>query len=359
MFLGWVFNLINLAFVYNYFSDFPSKYKVLFWTNQALVVLMMFSFPVQGYGFITIPLSTLHTVVSGLFCYHFIRDTRSKRHLASRWFACASLIFFLISAVGPFALAPIMANGLGHTKWYYFAIYYYLHFQYNGFFTFGILSLFFNRLEKNQVSTTPAVVRRFGWILAVACVPAYFLSVLWAHPPHVFYYISAVAGVLQIIALVYLFRYFLLTKRNDRKFIPDNGSLYFVIVLSFVLKLILQLFSAHPVIAQLAYENRFYVIAYLHLVLIGVVSFYLIVWAIEEGFLQQRNKWVTVLLVAGFAGSELIMVAIPSINIIAAHSLTLIAVFSAILFAGFSGLLFKFGNLSPSTLSNQVTDVKN
>src|SRR5690606_1037694 len=97
---------------------------------------------------------------------------------ASLWHMRVALIYFLISAVGPFAIGATGAMGLAQSKWYYFSVYYYLHFQYNGFFTFGVLAALLSLLDQKGISYDAAEVRRAGWFLAVACVPAYFLSTL-------------------------------------------------------------------------------------------------------------------------------------------------------------------------------------
>jgi hypothetical protein len=144
MFLGWVFNLLCISFIHEYIGvSSQRKFLTLYVVIQFLLVGMAIAFPVQGYGLYSIAFSVFHSVAVFVFIVWFFKDGRGRSFDPAQWFAKRALIFFLIASVGPFSLGPLMANGLAQTKWYYFSIYYYLHFQYNGVFTFGVFSLFF------------------------------------------------------------------------------------------------------------------------------------------------------------------------------------------------------------------------
>src|SRR5688572_4826809 len=146
MFLGWIFNVLYIAFVTKHVDEKGDKFfLILFWALQVLNVGMLISFPLEGYGPSSIIFSTLHTIGAIVFAVRFFIKTKSIATTSS-WFAKAALLFFAISTAGPFSLGYLMSNGMGNRNWYDFSIYYYLHFQYNGFFLFGIFSLFFSQL---------------------------------------------------------------------------------------------------------------------------------------------------------------------------------------------------------------------
>ena len=194
MFLGWISNALFIAFVHNHIDTTALRpFKNIFLTIQALIVAMTISFPIQGYGFYSILFSTLHTFCFLVFAILFFRSTRNDNS-QSVWYARVSLIFFAVSTIGPFSLGYLMANGLGHTNWYYYSIYFYLHFQYNGFFLFGVFSIVLHLLEEKKVGLDPQRVRLYGKALAILCVPTYFLSVLWAKPGFSF---NAIAGIVD------------------------------------------------------------------------------------------------------------------------------------------------------------------
>ncbi len=47
----------------------------------------------------------------------------------------------VLSTLGVWSMAPLLANGLSGTEWYYWSIQFFLHFQFNGWFWFAALAL--------------------------------------------------------------------------------------------------------------------------------------------------------------------------------------------------------------------------
>ena len=317
MFLGWIFNTFYLAYVNSYLrTKWNTRYSRLFILLQILVLGMLISFPLQGYGLFSIIFSTLHTILAGVFLVLFFRDLKHKnlKGFSSVWFVKTSLLFFLLSSLGPLTLGYITANDQGQSNWYYFAVYFYLHFQYNGFFLFGVIGLFLRLLEEKNILVAKAKVIQAGALMAIACVPAYFLSVLWANPGWIFTAIGFVAACLQIFSLVLFIK---IISRNrtpiQTAFNPFSVFMMRLILAAFTVKVVLQLLSVYPEVARLAYQFRSYVIAYLHLVLLGIISLFLLVWYGEKGFINLTNtKPAFILFVVGLAGMELLLIAAPS-----------------------------------------------
>jgi hypothetical protein len=136
MFLGWVFNVLVIGFVINNVPEGQQRaFRNIFMVLQVLVIGMLISFPLQGYGFFSILFSTLHTIVAIVFVIKFLKRVKHTNTM-SVWYARMALAFFIISTAGPFSLGYLMSAGFGQTQWYYFSIYFYLHFQYNGFLMF-------------------------------------------------------------------------------------------------------------------------------------------------------------------------------------------------------------------------------
>jgi hypothetical protein len=111
-----------------------------------------------------------------------------------------------------------------------------------------------------------------------------------------------------------------------------------IILLALSVKLTLQLVSAVPQVAQLAYSLRPVVISYLHLVVIGVITLSLFVWFLEMKMVSPRiAKFALGLFLSGFIGSELCLVMTPwwgriTGNVIS--SATAVFCFSVFLVAG-------------------------
>lgn len=321
-FLGWIFNALFAALLYAYLPGRFGRYKILFVLLQLAVLGMLFTFPFQGYAAASIVFSTLHIFLSYWFAIKFWIDTSAKNVgelpfslLFVRW----GLVFMVISSLGPFALGVIMAKGLGGTNLYQLAIYFYLHFQYDGWFTFAVLGLFFRLLEHNRIGFNKKGATVFLWLMVLACIPAYTLSALWTQPHTSIYVIAGIAAVLQVIAIAYLFYTIKKQKAEMQQlFHPKVWWLLKFSFAAFVIKIILQLISAFPIIADLAYQVRNFTIGYLHIVFLGFISVFLIAWFIQQQLLQYTKTTRTgiILFITGFVVSELIIFLQPGLPLL-------------------------------------------
>lgn len=316
MFLGWVFNTLAVNAVVQFLPDVPVKrYTNIIWLLNALVLGMLISFPLQGYGVYSIIISTLHTVVAVVFIVHFFRATRHAV-LPEVQYMKVAFTFFMLSAAGPFALGALMANGLGQTPAYHLAVYYYLHFQYNGVFMFGALALFYRLLRQKEVVIQEMLAQRGKILLIISCLLTYALSALWLQPSVVVYALGLVGALLQIVAFVFIYRSIDSGKANVLQRFSKPARIFFLLaVFALIVKLLLQLVSVVPVVAQLAFEVRFYVIAYLHLVLIDVVSFFLLGWYHEQEYLKKVPRTILYLLILAFVASETAMILVGVIDL--------------------------------------------
>jgi hypothetical protein len=313
-FLGWVFNALFVCLLYAYIPAKVKRYRVLFWLLQVTVVGMLISFPLQGYAAVSITFSTLHIFLSYGFAYLFLKDVRKEsqaheKHRLSLSFARWSLFFMVLSSLGPYALGVVMARGLAGTPLYQLSIYFYLHFQYDGWFTFAVFGLFFWWLEKHKLAFSHTKGRYFLWMMVTACMPAYAISTLWTHPPVWVYLVAAFAALLQMIALVIFLR-IMIPLRKQLKIVLGKGVLYLVLfaAMAFVLKTFMQFFSTLPAIADLGFTVRNFTIGYLHLIFLGLVTVFLVAYFSRQGFLHLHNQLSKVgigLLLFGFAGSEI------------------------------------------------------
>lgn len=359
MFLGWVFNVLFLAFTQFLLPETRRRrYLRFFLFLQIPVAAMMISFPIQGYGLYSIIFSTVHTLAVMIFIPVFFQDTRKDKRI-SVWFARIAWLFFFISTAGPFSLGYLMANGMGQSVWYNVSIYYYLHFQYNGFFTFGVFSLLFEWIERRQIPFRVDLARRFGGWMAFACLPAFALSVLFAKPPVVLNVIGAIAAVIQLIALLFLLR-ILWNIRHPlmEELDPYVRRLLVLAGTAFAMKCLIQLVSAEPTIAVMAYSMRPVVIAYLHLVLVGVIALFLLAWLFQQRLLRpDPAKAGVAALLVGFAGSELCLVFSPWWPGIAGVSMAIwIFGLSVLMWVGIVAILLAFNKHALPSPAMATTD---
>lgn len=344
MFLGWIFNALTVALVFHFIAQAEQrKYTLLLIAINALLAGMLVAFPLQGYGFFSITLTTLHTMLIVIFIFWFFRDTSALRVREPVLLARMSLVFFVISALGPFILGLLAAKGLGHSVWYNLAVYYYLHFQYNGVFTFGVFSLFYQMLHEKGIAVDDRAAKKFRVLLGVACIPAYGLSTLWTNPGSLIYGIAWMAGLLQVSALVFFIRSIRNSVKQFASLSANTRILFRVAFIAFVLKLVLQLLSALPAVARLAYEVRPFVMTYLHLVLISMVSFFLLAWYHQQRFILIKRLTLG-LLITGFTGSELTLLLQGAVVLNYHQAVQVVATF--ILVTGIGILVAGFGDNS-------------
>ena len=189
-FSGWVSQVLMAlmwAFLYKYlYADSLKKYKWLLIANLASAYGMLCSFILAGYGIISILFATLSILVSWSFAVIFWIDlNKIKVKIISVYWFKAALLFSIFSSFGAFFPFIYDANKIQHPNWFLASNYYFLHFQYNGWFFFGCMGLLNEQLKG---SLSLSLQRIVFWLFALSCIPAYFLSALWLPIPAGFIY---------------------------------------------------------------------------------------------------------------------------------------------------------------------------
>lgn len=249
------------------------KYNWLLWANLLTAWGMLLTFPWEGYGIISIIFSTLSIFASYAFAIVYWRDLNRlpEPRISHNWFK-AALLWNVISSAGPFFLAYMLATHTMHEHWYLGAIYYFLHFQYNGWFFFACSGLLYGNNQKIGASA-----KRIFWLFAIACAPAYLLSILWAHLPSGAFTLTCIAAAMQLVAWAML-----LTEAAKKRIAaiesvqPTVRVLLIFAAIAGSVKFLLQTGSLHPDLAKLAFGFRPIVIGYLHLVFLGLLSIFII-----------------------------------------------------------------------------------
>lgn len=281
-FAGWVTQILMtliVQYVYEHNNSINlSRYKKIFWGNFITAYGMLFSFPFQGYGLFSIIFSTLSVFISYFFIAFVWKDLK---HIADKGYSKAwikaSLLLYAISSLGPFSLAYLMANQISGQDLYFGAVYFFLHFQYNGWFLFACFGLFFNYLQKAGFLNTALYSKKIFRVLFITCFPAYFLSTMWMDLPIALRIIATAAAIFQLLSLVYIFKLFTHTKKlisNNLNTLSKN--LWMMVLIAFVIKLLLQCLSTIPSLSQYAFGFRPVVIGYLHLSFLGIITFFIL-----------------------------------------------------------------------------------
>jgi len=286
-FTGWVTTALMVFFFaaasrMNRREAFIPHQQLLILANLLISYGMLISFAISGYSVPSIVLSFLSVVISYWFVFYAWK-LLSKSHFTKgvSLIFKAAFAFNLISSLGTFALIFLKASHNPDVFFQTSSINFYLHFQYNGWFLFCCLGLFLNfiyrKYKKEYVSVS--IIR--GYIVSV--FPTYFLSIIWLKdfpfPILVLVFFAVIVQLAIWIKLIWnIFR--------EKSFIqhPNLSKILQLVIscvgMGLILKLILQCISLLPGISEVVYGFRPIVVAYLHLVLLVVISMFLVVYSV-------------------------------------------------------------------------------
>ncbi|TXD71734.1 hypothetical protein ESU54_15555 [Aequorivita antarctica] len=273
--LGWIYLGIT-TLIYKIFlssAEKPKLYKRIFLFTNVSIMGMLITFPIQGYALFSIIFSTLFLFASYWFTWFAMKYV--PQHFKNRFswkLIKTSLWYLVISSIGPWTIGGVMATLGPESIWYKTSIYFYLHFQYNGWFILALLGILFYIFEEKGIQFKPEKLKSFFLLLNFGVLFTLFLSVLWFGPPIVFYVLGLVGAVAQGLAF---YEFYMLLKDHfplmKKSFAPRAFFLLKIAGGLLVAKLLMQLFSAIPYVANLAFQLKDFVIGYLHLVFLGIV----------------------------------------------------------------------------------------
>ena len=291
---GWVTLALMVLFIRNFLPPALQQkrvYQIMLVGTVVSSYAMLLLFPFIGYAFPTIIFSTLFILFTYAFSWVFIMDLRKTDcPKPVRLMVTGALAFLVISSIGPFWLAYMMATKTGTASSFRDAVYTFLHFQYNGFFTLSVFALLFYRKFRTLSDTTIEHIRRFAVALCISIPPSLFLSLLW-HGEKIFLRSFAYIGCAMI--LVTLFYFFRILRSADRVFYVKHPLIRTVLglsIASFVIKMLLQTGTVVPWLGNAVFGFRPIIIGYLHLVFLGFVTFYILSVFLEDQLLAIRLR---------------------------------------------------------------------
>ena len=222
MFLGWVTLALFILIIKKLDIE---KYRALIFYSiivfEVAALGMFISFPAGGYGVLSIVLLSITMAVGLIFLWIIVR--RSAHLPNAGWkYIRSALIFMAVSSIGPLALGPISVMGLKNSIWYNYAIYFYLHFQYNGWFFMAIAGLIMLGFPAWEEKNRPMLKRVAGY-LNLAIVFTLFLSVLGHGNTLWFNLIGGAGAIIQLLIIIKPVNSFLTFYRQPAQAGPGRG----------------------------------------------------------------------------------------------------------------------------------------
>lgn len=312
--LGWAFLGCFVIFLHVFWSRIRQKKQAIMAASvlAGISLAMMIAFLYQGYGPISIAVSTLHIFVEywiAFFIYRTIKQNRAFSEVGAR-FIKGSLVALLLSSVGPYSLAFIAARGMKETVWYDMAIYFYLHFQYNGWLLLFLIGMFVLLLQRKRIPLDAGGLKIAFWMYFIALFPGYLHSILWVETGKWVKVLAAAAGVVQFIAVILLLGAIMGSWRRLRRgYSRMIIAGLFLTLLALFIKSALELGLLSPALAARVYDTRSVVIGYLHLTLLGFISLFILIQYGMAGIWKtdKLSQYGMSVFYAGFLLNELLL----------------------------------------------------
>lgn len=307
-FQGWIYTMILLLIPKLFLSPeqiLKSKYPLQFKLTVPLLICILISFSFEGYSILSIILSTLFQVLTYWFIFRFFKDTSGIKSAGiSISFVRTGFWFSLLSSIAPYFVGVLSAKNMQDSEFYEAAIYFFLHFQYNGWFIFTVLGIAIKILETKSIPISSHHLNLFLKLMTVSTVLLYCHSLLGMSFGFSVFIPSFIGASLQ------LFASFILAKAIRGLVAKKSGwvqILIYLALLGFFIKVILQLFSHIPSFLPIIFTNRSLIMAYMHLCLIGIISFSFLAFLLVLRWMNQSilTRAGLVFLLSGYLLSEL------------------------------------------------------
>jgi small basic protein len=223
----------------------------------------------------------------------------------------AALFFLVLSFLSPLLLGYISISGGKGTALYYAAVQFFLHFQFNGWLLFVVLGLMWDIIEQKNISLNPYYMKWGFRLLVISCFFTFALAVAWSTPHPIVYLINSLGVIIQLAAAILLCIAFyknihLIKEKLDKTLF----YIFSIVIVFFFIKIIVQSAVVLPDIAVIAYTIRNYILAFIHLMLLGVISAGIIGIAHYYNLLNLNNSTsrnAIVIFSIGFLSTELLL----------------------------------------------------
>jgi len=283
MLLGLLFNALIVLLWINFTKGIDKTSFKYYIGLQVCIAAMMVAFIIQGYALFSILFSTLHLWISYILLIRLWKRLEGNTYIIS--LIKLGIIFHFVSSIGPYCLGPLMALDMQESPWYQQAIFFYLHFQYFGSLFVWLLAVLLQKstviLKKNHII-----------LIAISLIFLYAHSLDYNFNH---WLINTIGGLGSLLLFMILLRFW-----NAFKFAKKHYTIIYLILLVIAFA---NIFGSIPDIAALVEDNRFMLIAWLHLLFLGLYIPF--IW-VELPQKISRSVWITYGLFVLFSEAVLI-----------------------------------------------------
>lgn len=288
--LGWVYLIVYVLVIHFFIPKEKSQkpiYNRLFWLTEFSVIGMMIAFPIQGYALFSIVFSTMHILLSYVFCRLVWKDC-SKDKSPTQRLLLTSILFMILSTFGVWCLGPAVSTLGKQSAFYQIAIQFFLHFQFNGWFILAILALF---LKQFQHTIDSDKFKKFYFALIISTLLTVTFPIRWFVENETLSYINALGVIIQLGAFFYFYK-MLQPQISQFKNALDKTTkiVYGLALCSLILKVGIQLLTIFPNLAEVSHQIRNFVIGFIHLTTLGIITGFLFGILLQNKILSPDSK---------------------------------------------------------------------
>ncbi|MCV9927004.1 hypothetical protein OIU83_05050 [Flavobacterium sp. LS1R49] len=308
--LGWAYLMIYVLIVHFFIPKDKSEkaiYNQLFWTTEFAVIGMMITFPIQGYALFSIVFSTLHILLSYVFCWLVWRDG-FKDETSDYKLLLVAVLFMVLSTFGVWCLGPAVSMLGKQSAFYQIAIQFFLHFQFNGWFLFAVLALFLKQFE-DKIDKKKFEI--FFTLLIIATFLTLAFPVSWYVKNSLLSWINTIGVILQLVAFIYFYK-MLKPQWGWFKANLDTTAkmVYSLALCSLFLKIGIQLLVLIPKLAEASHQIRNFIIGFIHLTTLGVITGFLFGILIQNKMLSPQSYLLRLgikCFIVGYVATEVLL----------------------------------------------------
>ena len=290
---GWITLALLMLFVRELLPDLYRNKNVYQWMLGSIFLSSVGTLltTILGMEVLKDFFSVVFIVTSYVFSWAFIKHIRGAALTKTVYlFGVSAIVCLILSSLGPITISCLHAMRSVQSVYYRDALYIYLHFQYNGFFTLAVFALLFQKLYPKIPKENQKNFYWFALLLCLSTLPSLFLSFLWQAPNETFRVIAAAGSILVFASVTWFIRSSLAVFKLSG-FV--RGPLRYMILLSigaFILKMILQSLTIFTDVGNAVFGDRPVIIGFLHLVFLGFVSPFIVAYYTQEKILNVKVK---------------------------------------------------------------------
>ena len=279
--LGFVYTLL-LALLIRTFVPFTAeiekKYKRLFYITQFSVLGMLFSFPFQGYGAVSISFSSVFIICSYYFARFYLKYSENNP------FVRMGIFYLVLSSIGIWLMPVTIVKYGKFSDMYMSAIAFFLHFQYNGWMLSSLMGLLVERYKWAQLY--PKLLKNIFILFQAGIIGTLFISWVGYFSYPMYYVIGAISLGLWLAALIIIA--YLYIKEKQKSYLTT------VFISFFILKVLVMSMGVIPPLTEKLFGNTDLLVSYLHFNFLGVVTIGMLLFLSEV--LTIKRIWVYIYL---------------------------------------------------------------